>query len=54
MREEEGIQRQEEEEDEVRDEVDEESGSSIDAPLVLQQAGHHWVPQQVCMWVCHL
>ena len=54
MGEEESIQCQEEKEDQVRDQVDEESGSPIDAPFVLQQTWHHWVPQQVCMWVWHL
>ena len=49
MREEESIQRQEEEKDQVRDEVDEESGSPVDSPFVIQQAGHHRVPQQVGM-----
>ena len=37
MGEEESIQCQEEKEDQVRDQVDEESGSPIDAPFVLQQ-----------------
>ena len=49
MREEESIQRQGEDEDQVRDEVDEESGSPVDSPFVIQQAGHDWVSQQVCM-----
>ena len=54
MREEEGIQRQEEEEDEVRDEVDEEDGSPVCPPFVLQQTGHHWVFEEVITFVLHL
>ena len=54
MREEESIQRQGEEEDQVRDNIYDENCSSIFAPFVIQQAGHHWMSQQVCMRVQYL
>ena len=54
MWEEESIQRQEEKEDEVRDEVDEEEESSVCPPFVLQQTGHHWVFEEVITFVLHL
>ena len=54
MREEESIQRQEEEEDEVRDEVDEEHESPICVPFVIQQTCHRWVLEEVIAFVLHL
>ena len=49
--EEEGVHCQEEEEDQVRDQVEQESTSPVVAPFVLQQTLHHWVSQKVCMGV---
>ena len=54
MWEEESIQRQEEEEDQVCDEVGEEEESSVCPPFVLQQTGHHWVFEEVIAFVLHL
>ena len=51
MGEEEGVHCQEEEEDQVCDQVEQESTSPIVAPFVLQQTLHHWVSQKVCMGV---
>ena len=52
--EEESVQRQEEEEDQVHDQVEQEEGSPIRPPFVLQQTRHHWVSQQVITFVLHL
>ena len=52
--EEESVQRQEEEEDQVRDQVEQEDGSPIRPPFVLQQTRHHWVSQQVITFALHL
>ena len=46
--------REEEEEDQVRDKVEQEDGSTICSPLVLQQTCHYRVPQQVFTFVLHL
>ena len=54
MREEEGVVCQEEKEDQVRDKVEQEDGSTICPPLVLQQTCHYRVPQKVFTFVLHL
>ena len=54
MWEEESKQCQEEEEDQVRDQVQEEDVSPVCPPLILQQTCHHWMPQQVITFVFHL
>ena len=54
MGEKESVHCQEQEEDQVRDQVNEEEESSIRPPLLLQQTGHNRVPQQVITFVLYL
>ena len=54
MREEEGVESEEEQVDQVGDQVEDESGSSVYLPLVREKTGHHWVLEQLCARVVYL